>query len=142
MEEERTEVSTGKRYKPIFIALGILILIILIVPRIKKQVDLEQVVKERYGITLSSPEWHGLDYMIELIQIVEVQEGSYAERMGFLPGDLIFEPYSSDLPAFLAYLNQEEGTVLSVSIVREADFMPGKDYRETNKALPLVFSAP
>lgn len=142
MEEERTEVSTGKRYKPIFIALGILILIILIVPRIKKQVDLEQVVKERYGITLSSPEWHGLDYVIELIQIVEVQEGSYAERMGFMQGDLIFAPHSSDLPAFLAYLNQEEGTVLSVSIVREAGFMPGKDYRETNKALPLVFSAP
>lgn len=142
MEEERTEVSTGKRYKPVFIALGLLILLILIVPNIKKQVDLEQVVKERYGVTLSSPEWHGLDYVIELIQIVEVREGSYAERMGFMQGDLIFAPYANDLPAFLAYLNQVEGTPLNVSIVREADFMPGKDFRETNQALPLVFSAP
>ncbi|MEF3693979.1 MAG: hypothetical protein V3576_01385 [Candidatus Cloacimonadota bacterium] len=142
MEEERTEVSTGKRYKPVFIALGLLILLILIVPNIKKQVDLEQVVKERYGVTLSSPEWHGLDYVIELIQIVEVREGSCAERMGFMQGDLIFAPYANDLPAFLAYLNQEEGTALRVSIVREADFMPGKDFRDTNQALPLVFSAP
>ncbi|HOH47355.1 MAG TPA: hypothetical protein PLX59_05895 [Candidatus Cloacimonadota bacterium] len=142
MTDDNRPVVSKKLFRIIVFALSLLIVLLLILPSFRKQVDLEQMIQDRYGITFISPQWHGLDYDIELIQVDEIQAGSFSERVGFMKGDLIFGPRSDDLTAFLTYLNQDTGTDMTVYVVREAEFKPGKNFQDSNRTLDLRFSAP